>query len=379
VRPARCAELLGVSLSAQRVRALLERLGLAPEEDAEGTVRCAVPSRRRDLTREVDLIEEVARLHGLEHVPVHPRMPVVTRPPQPRVRGERAMRHALAAGGYWEAITFSLIDAETAALFLEEGAQTAEVIDPRRRQRPALRPSLLPGLLTCRKTNQDLGNEGLRLFERATAWWRDEQGRLQERRRVALLRDVDEDGAQHAARAVRGMLDTLAERLAGLSRLEVEPAPAPGFGDAARLRMRGHRVGVFGLVGGATRAQFGLRDPCVAAELDADALLNAYPPARPLQALPRLPGIARDVSIVVDEEVPWARLEQAIRAVEPEKLEALAFLTTYRGKPIPKGRKSVSFRMRFRDPEKSLRHEEVDPQTEAVVARLREDVGAELR
>ncbi len=95
--------------------------------------------------------------------------------------------------------------------------------------------------------------------------------------------------------------------------------------------------------------------------------------------LSRYPAIERDLSIVVGEAVAWHDIEQAVQAATPALLEAVQFLGTYRGKPIAKGSKSVSFRMVFRDPEKTLRHEEVDPQVEAVVASLRKAVNAELR
>jgi phenylalanyl-tRNA synthetase beta chain len=90
-------------------------------------------------------------------------------------------------------------------------------------------------------------------------------------------------------------------------------------------------------------------------------------------------GIERDLSIVVDESVPWRQVEAAVRQPTPAMLEAVTFLDTYRGKPIPKGQKSVSLRLRFRTPERTLRHEEVDPQVNAVIEALKQSVAAALR
>src|SRR5690606_15117627 len=117
----------------------------------------------------------------------------------------------------------------------------------------------------------------------------------------------------------------------------------------------------------------------VGAELDVAPLPLLYPPVREVATLPRFPGIERDPSIPVDEGVRWDAIDAAARGANPALLESVAFLGIYRGKPIEKGRKSVSFRMTFRDPARTLRHEEVDPQVAAVVEALKANVAAELR
>ena len=134
-----------------------------------------------------------------------------------------------------------------------------------------------------------------------------------------------------------------------------------------------------GLIADATRDRFDVQTPHAAAELDLAGLLALYPPTREVGALPKFPGIERDLSVIVEEGVSWAEVESAVVAAEPAMLEALAFLGVYRGKPIAAGKKSVSLRMRFRDPATTLRHEQVDPQVAAVTESLAKAVGAELR
>ena len=122
-----------------------------------------------------------------------------------------------------------------------------------------------------------------------------------------------------------------------------------------------------------------VRGGVVAAELLLSPLIERYPPQRLAGALPRFPGIERDLSVVVDEAVTWATIQNHVTATTPALMEELRFLGTYRGKPIATGRKSVSFRMIFRDESATLRHEQVDPQVGAIVQRLQSSVGAELR
>jgi phenylalanyl-tRNA synthetase beta chain len=138
-------------------------------------------------------------------------------------------------------------------------------------------------------------------------------------------------------------------------------------------------LGVAGLIAPAAQKAFDLQTPVVAAELDLEELLAPYPPRRVVTPLARFPGIERDLSVVVDEGVSWNQLRSQVYATSPALMEELRFLVTYRGKPIPGGKKSVSFRMVFRDPAATLRHEQVDPQVTAVVDRLKREVGAELR
>ena len=381
MRTQRCNRVLGLELSVETQTGLLHRLALEPEpEEAGRRIACAVPSFRRDLAREVDLIEEIGRLHGLDAVPSETAMRITARPPQPDVEARRALGRVLTAHGYHETVTFGFLAEATARRFLGAGEELAWVAAATRSpEAPVLRPSLIPSLLACRKHNQDLGNRALRLFEVAETWRRTApDGKLAERQALGLLCDAPA-GGQAAVRDLRGTLEELFAWVAGPDRLAVVPAEAPPLEPAARLEMDGEPIGVLGWVPDDLRGAFDLEEGAVAAELAAPPLWRAYPPAPRRDPLPRVPGIDRELSVLVDEGVAWASVEAAVRAAEPERLESIRFLETYRGKPVPRGKKSVSFRLRFRDPARTLTHEEVAPQADAVVAALRERVGAELR
>ncbi|MCX5661653.1 MAG: phenylalanine--tRNA ligase subunit beta [Planctomycetota bacterium] len=377
LRVARCKALLGIDIPAARMVELLERLGLSPKLDARGeTIACSVPTYRPDLEREVDLIEEVARLHGLDHLGVKQKIEIIARPVQPNVEARRRLGQSLASHGYHETVTFSFLPPKLGEAFLSEGRTPVMVDDERRKTEPLLRPSLLPSLMLCRKANQDVGNTNVRLFETAATWWR-EAGKIVERRRLALVADAAD--AQLAVRDLRGTLEELASVLAGSADLEIVPASHAAFSAAAVVKLAGREVGHMGLIAPAVLKLADLQAPVVAAELDLEAWLEAYPPVRQVSQLARHPGIERDLSVVVDEAVAWDQIRREVLATSPALLERVNFLIAYRGKPISAGKKSVSFRMLFRDPEATLRHEQVDPQVGTVVARLKEKLGAELR
>jgi len=376
----RCNQLLGTELSLDDVTTMLGRLHLGPEPDAGTRVITATPpSFRLDLHREVDLIEEVARCHGLANIATREKMPVVVRPVQNPVKADQAIRGVLVAHGYHEAITPSLIAELAGKPFLDSKEQGVVLTDDRRKAEPLLRPSLLPSLLLCRKRNQDVGNDEVKLFEVASSWRASDAGGIDEHKTVTLLGDAGED-VGHAVRTLRGAVEELIETLAGDGvSLKLEQSNVAGYEAALAVRLDGETVGTLGLLESAMTDAFDLQARCVAAELDHAALISLFPPHRSVGALPRYPGIDRDLSIVVDESVTWAQVAGEVHAAEPEGLETLRFVGVYRGKPIAKGQKSVTLRMRFRHPERTLRHEEVDPQIEAVTGRLKEHCGAELR
>ncbi len=119
--------------------------------------------------------------------------------------------------------------------------------------------------------------------------------------------------------------------------------------------------------------------PVIAAELGLDPLTAGFPPKSLAHALPSFPHIERDLSLVVDEGVRWDQISGMVEGLGLERLETCGFVGTFRGKQVGAGKKSVTMRLRFRDADRTLRHEEVDPQVESVVLQAKTDFGAEVR
>ena len=117
----------------------------------------------------------------------------------------------------------------------------------------------------------------------------------------------------------------------------------------------------------------------VAAELELAPLIAPFPPRSTAHPLPAFPPIQRDLSLIVDDPTPWSRIREAALGAKPAMLETIDFVGNYRGKPLAAGKKSVTMRLTFRDPARTLRHDEVDPQIAAVLAAATRDLGASLR
>lgn len=418
MRPSRCRQVLGIPLPTETMIARLAALGFAPTLRAGGAnegagannasggqsevIECTAPARRLDVEREIDLIEEVCRTHGLKHIHVADSIPIRVVPIQPHVAAARATKDLLAGLGMVECVTHTLIADAVAAAFIPPAVggmaiSTLSVDDERAGGEPTLRPSVLPSLLRVRRHNLDQGLDRLDLFECASQFQL--RGEKHSERAVTAIL-VDGAGNSPAERdecyrRCRGVIERIAQLLGG-PRASVQIAPIPPQGeqtpwcapagrvtihvpDASGTSMRAHEVGTIGLIAPSVLHQFGLEKPHAAAELSLGELFLSYPPDTRAAAMPAFPAIDRDVSAIVGERVTWKDLCDAVDALKLDHHERTSHVVTYRGKQIGEGKKSVTMRILFRSHERTLRSEEVDAQVASVIDALRGGLGAEVR
>jgi len=391
MRPARCSALLGIEIPAQRQERILAALGLAPMRRGERII-CTIPPYRADLTREIDLIEEVGRIHGYDNIPVGGQVTHAVVPDRLATQIRRLAGEALAMAGFDEAVTFSFVDAVEAELFGHERHVTIDKLT--RKTNNVLRPTLLPSLLSACKTNQDAGNDEVCLFEIAACFPaakgtgdgdngndkdngndNDNGKRLpDEYTELALASTGD-------LAELRGAMETLVQHLAPRARLTVSPRDYPHLapGRAATVLLDGKAIGSIGQISDPILHHYGLERPIAAAAVRFQPLIDAAQLIRIYEPLPRLPAVRRDLSIIVDESVTWQQLSEAIAGIDQPLRQSLAYVTTYRGKPVPSGRKSVTVALEYRAADRTLRREEVDSQVEEIIAAMRKDFSAELR
>ncbi len=399
MRPSRVEQLIGRRVGVADAIATLRALDVDVRQNDEDELDCEIPPYRLDLTREVDLIEEIARAHGLDLVATADRLSLRPRALQTSERAMRRVGSVLTGLGFFETVTFTFCTPAQAALFLSPGREPVHVDDERRKAEPTLRPSVLIGLLQCRRANRDAGVTrpgGVRLYEVASCFAQNAARHSIERRTLAMVIDVPGasvkrsiDDVQLGLRLMRGAIDALCADLFGhAAQVCVRPDSAgiPAWDDQAHALVcvrtaSGSTIelGRFGLLSRDTVTSFGLDAPVVAAELDADALISLYPPQALGHALPQFPGIERDLSLIVPEQVPWTELESGLGALGLEYHTGTRFVSTFRGKQIGSGRKSVTVRLMFRAPERTLRHEEVDPQVQRAIDAMKSHFGAEIR
>lgn len=400
LRLARARALIGAELHAGACEAALLRLGCEVEPDGaagDGHWTVTPPSARADLTREVDLIEDILRIHGYGNVPAT--LPALHVGPAPLVddRADRA-RRALAAAGLAEAITFGFQSRERAlALGLPPGDRRAHPVavrNPMSAEQAVMRTSLLPNLLAAVARNASFGLGDVALFEVGAVFLRQPGQPLEGE--PATLCDEPLRAAAVLAGArprwlgppqpwdyfdVKGVLEHLARTLGVGELAYVAAADIPYLhpGVAARVRGADGRIlGELGEVHPDVRARLGVEVPVFMFDL----ALGELAPAAPAQMrpVPRFPASARDVSLLVDAPVPSARVRDVIRAVAEPLVETVRLAEEYRDAVrLGAGKKSMLWSITYRAPDRTLTDVEVDQAHEAIVARLLAETPAERR
>ena len=376
----RCRALLGVSIEDATIIDLLARLGLEPKQSPSkpDEVVCTIPFERMDLSREADLIEEVGRMFGHQNIPVGDTIPIRVAPQQSRELARRAVGTLLVGAGYFESVTHTLISERAATLFIADGDDALRVDDERAKADPILRPSTLPSLCRVLAHNRANGVRHARLFETAATFTQSSADHT-ERVQLGLLHPGDD--ADTVQRELRGVIDRLATLILGpTAQVEVRPSTQrPWYAPGATLLVGGDVIGHYGALADSVRREFDLDGPIFAAELTLPAWYDRYPPDTTVEPLPTFPGIERDISIIIDESTPWAEIAALLTKLGLEHVERVEFVTAYRGRQIGAGRKSITIRLGFRAPDRTLLHDEVDPQVELAMRALADSLHAEIR
>lgn len=383
LRVSRIRRVLGVELDGATVRSYMEPLGLHVALEEEGVLHVRVPGfRSYDVTREVDLIEEVARTHGYDAFPseLAPYRPG-TVPDHPLFQLEDEVRRTLAARGLFEAQT---------PAFVPEGEGEVKVANPLNTREPYVRRVLLPALLRRAEHNFARGARDVRLFEIGTSFRAGPDGSqpVEESHLVALLTGRREPPHWSAPEVVldlwdlKGLMESLvALAWRGTARIAPAEDPAPLFAPEACLACLdedGRVVGHGGRV----------RDEAVDAPVWADpvwALEITLPSPVPAaqvpvhHPLPLHPASERDLALVVPDAVAAGQVMDLIRRRGGDLLEEVALFDHYRGEGVAAGVRSLAFRLRFRAPERTLKDKEVDRAVEGIVGRLKEELGVEPR
>jgi len=377
LRLSQIQRILGIEIPKEEVARILTSLGLA-EATAHyaGTVSFTAPSWRRDLTREIDLVEEVARIHGYEKIPEEVLVPLeVSKATLTDQLCER-LADVLLAAGFFEAVTLSFVGDELAGLFRPwSDAPPLRVEHSSRQRENILRQSLIPSLLASRRHNERHEIFNAQLFEMARVFLGAEPENSETQ--PNLLGFVS--GKSFAE--MKGIVELLVTRTNREALVSARPVNRPEFipGRGCELFVGGNRLGWLGEIADEVRRQLELRDPVTAAEIDLavlEGIANFFPP---YVAVPEYPGMERDLNFILEEGVAWQEVDEVVRSAAGPLLESLAFAGQYRGQQIPANKKSYVLRLSFRSADRTLTTEEVDAAQSAVIAACHKKLAAALR
>ena len=397
LRHARVGRVLGIDIDPAFIPLTLRRLGFGVDAAGGGDVwTVTVPTHRVDVSREVDLIEEIARHYGYDRLPST--FPAVERPaaqPGGWLRRNRLLTRQLTASGCSEAFTYTFIERAAAEPFAAGAADIVPLANPLSEKFTVLRPSLLPGLVDAAVHNRRHGHHDVRLFEIGKRFSRGGG-------EVSALGIVvtGAGGPPHWSSATReadlfdvtGIVERVCEALGVAAAFESAGTDggAPFVaGRTAVVHGRSHdgRAAAIGRAGQidpalATGRGFpAAGGALLAAELDLQALDGLATDRRALHAapLPRHPSIVRDLAVVVDAALSARAVRDTIRAAAAQALVGVREFDRYAGKEIPDGRVSLAFHLTFRAPDRTLTDAEVTRTMAVIVARLTAEHGAALR
>ena len=377
LRLSQLKRILGIEVPQDRVVQILQALGLpAAPLKSGGAIEAVPPSWRRDLEREIDLVEEVARVHGYEAIPEDVRVPMATSARTDEDRVLERVRHVMTAAGFDEALTISVVEEEWSLAFSPwTEAEPLVCQTPVLRRADRLRRSLVPSLLGARRTNESLANPTIELFEIAKVYL-PRAGQLPDEQQMLGLTS---GGGFHE---VKGILEALVATLDPQAALEVRPVKLPLLSRrAAELHLGGELLGYLGEVSPAGLKEFDLRGGSTVAELRVAGLLKIARLVPKYVPVSEFPAIVRDMNFVVAEAVTWGELERVVRAAAGEHLESVALRgEAYRNaEQIGAGRKSLVATVTLRAADGTLTGTQADAITERVVAACRKELNAELR
>jgi phenylalanyl-tRNA synthetase beta chain len=385
----RVAEVLGVDVPAARQHDILTRLGFVEESGSPDRIRrYRAPSWRRDCWREIDLVEEIARIEGYDRVPED--AVIAARPVELSAREVTVRRtgEVLVGAGLCEAMTRSVVTEASAATPSPWGDAPPLAIAPALvRGADRLRRSLLPSLLEARAGNTAVGVDDAELFEIARGYLARREagvaGPVEEPLLASFVVGGDFARAKGLVEAVFAALGITGDGAPPEWRpLELSPL-ARGRTAEVRLVRPGHettRIAVVGEVASSELGRLGLRGPVSAAEIRLDALEFAAALERPLVKPSDFPAVDRDINVVVDAAVPWGDVEAAIRAAAGDLLDRCRLVQVWEdAERLGAGRKSFVVALTLRSAAGTLSGEEAGRVVDAVVAECGRRVGAILR
>lgn len=390
LRAARIEKILGISVPAERVERILQRLEFSVEREGADRWRVRIPSFRREVEREIDVIEEIGRIYGYDKIPAE-------RPALPLVAGRRErvedlkdrMRRILTGLGVTEAVNFGFVSQEDCEVFgYSDGL--VKLRNPMSDEFYALRPSLWPGLVRNLQHNAYQQIDGVKLFEIGKVFHR--EGRTV-RERLSL-------GAIVAGRALvplqgreqfytfydlKGIVESLLFEL-GFKNFSFEPSAEKILHPTrqAFLQAKDDVLGILGELHPDIARHYDLPWRTYLFEMNIEEIYQrlqtlTLPVWSEIQqrVTPKYPASRRDLSLLVAEDVPEALVRRILES--ERRVERVFLYDLYRGSQIPQGMKSLTYEITFRDWTKTLSDDEVNEMVARIEARLRDELGVEIR
>lgn len=374
---------LGSNMVLAEVLDIIKRYGYEVQTEKDSLITVQIPSRRRDLITDQDLIEEIVRLYGFDKIPTVLPFTRSVGKRSDKQKKAKAIKEALTYLGFDEVITYSLVSQQKATMFDLQDQKTITLLHPMTEERSTLRHSLLPSLLEVASYNLARKNEGIHVFELGRVY--EESGEKERLSGVLdgqfLALDWQKKNTPIDFYYVKGIVEAILT-LHHISDYQILPVdknvPYLHPGIAASVYVNSRNLGHFGRLHPETERQLGLSKMFVF-ELDYDQLTSIPNPLIRMREIPKVPKVTRDLAVIVKEEVSAKALLDVIHSVAKDVLQSVDIFDVYRGEAIGEGNKSVAISMVLQNPTKTLEAAQVDELMKNIVLGLELHVKGSLR
>lgn len=383
--------LIGAPIPVEEMKRIFKALEIAIERDNGETAVAMVPSFRLDLEREVDLAEEIARIHGVDNLPaVTPLAKVVPGAEDRRVRAVSELRDRLQGLGVSEIMNYTLVNHPLLDLFNQENRDEREELPhPISMDQSVMRSSLIPQLVESLGRNRSRQIDEACFYELGRVFNRIDGAPVQrETLSLGMMGPVGRTLLNKRAPAseeemfvwMKGLVEQLlaAQQLTDIT-FKAEDRPEFESGRAVTVLIDGAPAGCMGLINRTARQEWRLTGPVAAAELDLDLLLKNAFSIRKTSDLAPFPSMSRDIALILDESVRHEDVVELIRQAAPKDLEHFSLFDIYRGKGIEKGKKSLAYSFVYRSAKQTLTDEKVNKTHRKLADFLCRELGASLR
>jgi phenylalanyl-tRNA synthetase beta chain len=386
LRPSFVNRILGIQVEVDEQLRILGALQIqVVEKNSEG-FRCRIPTFRSDIEREIDLVEEIARIHGYDNIPVPTRieMNVGDRFDDQAFPGR--LRNLALGLGFDEILSSSLVARSRAAVNgRPEGV--VDVLNPVSKERPSLRTSLLPSLLEAIDINIRNGMRSLRIAEIGHVFSRRGETEFTERNMIALAISGNSQERAWYANAreadffdLKGVLQQLVAALyIDNDTIFYYDRTSTLSEHVLTLEVKGRYAGQAVEVSDAILANFAIEQPVFYAELDVEVLRSALPERQTYKPIAKYPSVTRDLAIIVAEDIRSEQIERVVQSGKPANLRSVYIVDVFTHENLGKDRKSIAFTMTFQADDRTLTEQEINASVDSIIAALKQDLQAELR
>lgn len=387
----RCNQIIGLEIPNEKIKSILSNLDIQVTEEDGNHWKLAIPPYRVDVTREIDVVEEVLRIFGFNNVPLPEKLNTTitlrTKPDTDKI--QKSVSEFLVGLGYSEMMNNSLTSSAYIQKFGNEAfasANNVEMLNPLSNELDVMRQTLIFSTLESITHNQNRQNSDLKLFEFGKVYRKEAENYIENKRLVFGLSGRRESEQWNSLNdkvsfySIKGLVTALFTRMGLDSFLSENQLENSLLEDGVSLYILKKKVGEMGWVSDAMKKHFGIKQPVFVADLDWDMLIDQLKLVKVIyKELPKTFEVRRDFSLLLDEKVCFSDIEKLALGVDRKILRKVGLFDVYEGKNLDAGKKSYAVSFHFQDAEKTLKDEQVDGIMNKIRQELESKLNAQLR